>query len=193
MFLILFPLREKHEENHRPAFHKVSQFNCYLKFRRLTRWLISCVIFLFFSSFVSGPGNQVQQQPALRNYGCHRLHCQRGGQQGQRAAAGKLRTEWWHLCDCRRLFAVKVKKQELKRRRLCHCNSWRTQLVFCDTSICVKAHFQIFPDVYMLCPGISCKDPASPVPLLIPMDTSVTLTSCSPHCEEETVAASGSI
>lgn len=47
MFLILFPLREKHEENHRPAFHKVSQFNCYLKFRRLIRWLISCVIFFF--------------------------------------------------------------------------------------------------------------------------------------------------
>lgn len=55
MFLILFPLREKHEENHRPAFHKVSQFNCYLKFRRLTRWLISCVIFFLFVCLFKGP------------------------------------------------------------------------------------------------------------------------------------------
>uniref|UniRef100_A0A3P9AU74 Aspartyl aminopeptidase n=1 Tax=Maylandia zebra TaxID=106582 RepID=A0A3P9AU74_9CICH len=44
--------QEKHEENHRPAFHKVSQFNCYLKSRRLTRWLISCVIFFFVCLFV---------------------------------------------------------------------------------------------------------------------------------------------
>lgn len=44
------------------------------------------------SFFLSGSGDQIQQQPALRHHGCHRLCCQGDRQQGGGASAGKLST-----------------------------------------------------------------------------------------------------